>query len=189
MFKAIYAVRFHYDNVEKQNYTDKKQGGEVRGRGRWLERKGRVQKSTREPCGVTEVFYRLIVVVVTRLNIFVKIYQITYLKRVDFPEHKSPSPETNTLKMQTPLPPTSPLGRISRHALPGAVSGFQCTCALYTSQPPPLCLFFVITLLPIHRLESSYLSFRLTALTSQRGLFSPLQLKFGILFYLFFLPR
>lgn len=88
----------------------------------------------RGPCRLMEVFYDLTVVVVTQLSMFVKIHQTAHLKRLNFPEHKSCSPEANILKMQTLLfllPVSSCL--ISRQAFPRGRFWFPITCALHPS--------------------------------------------------------
>lgn len=86
-----------------------------------------------------EVFYDLIVVVVTRLYIFVKTHQTVHLKRVSFPEHKSCSPKANILKTQTLLflPPVLSC-LISRQGLPQGCFLFPVTCALHPSHIPQL---------------------------------------------------
>lgn len=86
-----------------------------------------------------EVLYDLIVVVVTLLYMFVKIHQTVHLRRVNFPEHKSCSPEANILKMQTLLflPPV-PSCLISRQAFPWGCFWFPVTCALHPSHIPQL---------------------------------------------------
>lgn len=89
---------------------------------------------TRGPCGVIKVFYDSIVVVVTQLCVFVKIHQTVYLKGVNFPEHKSCSPEASISNMQKLLflPPVSSC-LISHQALPWGCLGLPLTCALHRS--------------------------------------------------------
>lgn len=93
----------------------------------------------RGPCGVMEVFYDLIVVVVTPLYMFVKIPHTVHLRKVNFPEHKSCSPEANIFKMWTFLflPPVSSC-LISHQAFLWGCFWFPVTCAQHPSQIPQL---------------------------------------------------
>lgn len=94
-----------------------------------------------------------------RLSKFIKLY--TW--KGEFPEHKSCSPEANSLKMQTPHSPACLL--LSYQLLspsPGIFSVFIMG-AVHPSHISHSCASSQVTLFPIHGPDDSRLSFKLAA--------------------------